>query len=161
MLRGSMNLIFSMVYRTRSPIHIWNLHALCVPHTHQKQEKNSAPLLPQELYVSHQTKFCCSVTTTAESFSPEKYSAVLLPQRQCFLPEKYFAVLATQQQIFIYLFFCGIGTACVRSQSASRVAQSVLQLYSSSWCQSELADRLTGQTGSHLSGSNSFENNHN
>jgi len=60
---------------------------------------NSAPLLPQEQNVSHQTKvllfcyhncrmfltreiFCSSATTIAECFSPEKYSALLLPQLQ-------------------------------------------------------------------------------
>jgi len=113
-------------------------------------------------------KFCSSATTRAEYFSPDKSSAVLLPQLQnvshqrnillsCYHKDRMFLT----REIFycsgttIADFFLWNWNCMCWSQSARKVAQSVLLLYSGSWCQSELADRLTGQTGSHLSGSNS------
>jgi len=55
-----MNLIFAMVYRTTSPTHLEFTCTMCTTYT----------------------QFCSSATTRAECFSPDKSSAVLLPQLQ-------------------------------------------------------------------------------
>jgi len=129
MLRGSMNLIFSMVYRTRSPTHLEFTCTMCTTYTPITREK-----------------FYSSATTRAECFSPDKVLLFCYHNYRIFLTREIFCCPATTKtmlltrEIFccsgntiadfiIIIFFCGIGTACVRSQSASRVAQSVLLLY--------------------------------
>ena len=95
-------------------------------------------------------KFCCSVTTIAECFSPEKYSALLLPQiiaeyfspeiysattiGECFSPEKYSGVLLPQLPnasattvakcffVVCLFFFCG----CRRAELLSGEKHSAL-----------------------------------
>ena len=95
-----------------------------------------------EFFSCTREKFCSSATTGAECFSPEKYSALLLPELQnvshremfcssattiaeCFSSEKYSALLFPEQQNVSHQWqkFCSLAPTEIFCSSGATVAE--------------------------------------
>ena len=57
-----------------------------------------------EFFSCTREKFCSSATTRAECFSPEKYSALLLPQQQNVSHQRQNSVLCSHRNILLFWY---------------------------------------------------------